>query len=170
MQRFLTKLRLVLAELATPSAMRDDWFAWAAGQAAHVAIGAVLAGALLFFLPPIWAFAVAALGYALAKEVPDYLRARTWANARDCTQDALFVAVGAALAVAIRGDHERLFIVALCAAVIGLALGVWARLARGGQSNDGSGSHFHKGRAGNPAEFRGMGGDCDGRGRYRAAA
>ncbi|MFN7306537.1 MAG: hypothetical protein ACK5TQ_08140, partial [Acetobacteraceae bacterium] len=64
MQRFLTKLRLVLAELARPGAMRDDWFAWAAGQAAHVAIGVVLAGALLFFLPALWAFAVAALGYA----------------------------------------------------------------------------------------------------------
>ncbi len=129
MQRFLTKLRLVLAELATPSAMRDDWFAWAAGQAAHVAIGAVLAGALLFFLPPIWAFAVAALGYALAKEVPDYLRARTWANARDCTQDALFVAAGAALAVALWGAHDRLFAAAVGATVIGLALGIYERIA-----------------------------------------
>ncbi|MFN7305723.1 MAG: hypothetical protein ACK5TQ_03980 [Acetobacteraceae bacterium] len=130
MQRFLTKLRLVLAELATPSAMRDDWFAWAAGQAAHVAIGAVLAGALLFFLPPIWAFAVAALGYAGLKEVPDYLRARTWANARDCTQDALFVATGAALAVALWGAHDRLFAVAVGAAVVGLGIGIYGRIAR----------------------------------------
>jgi hypothetical protein len=94
-------------------------------------IGAVLAGAMLFFLPAIWAFMAAALGYALLKEVPDYLRAPGWAGARDATQDSLFVASGAALAVAIRGDHERLFLVAVLAAVIGLGLGVWARLARG---------------------------------------
>jgi hypothetical protein len=131
MAAFIAKLRQVLAELGRPGAQRDNWFAWAAGQAAHAMIGAVLAGALLFFVPPIWAFMAAALGYALLKEVPDYLRAPGWANARDCTQDALFVAGGAALAVAIRGDHERLFLVAVLAAVIGLALGVWARLARG---------------------------------------
>jgi hypothetical protein len=131
MDALIAKLRLVLAELGRPGAQRDNWFVWAAGQTAHAMIGAVLAGALLFFVPPIWAFMAAALGYALLKEVPDFLQDRTWANARDCTQDALFVAAGAALAVAIRGDHERLFIVAVLAAVIGLALGVWARLARG---------------------------------------
>ncbi|MCA3359221.1 MAG: hypothetical protein ING02_14590 [Roseomonas sp.] len=132
MQQFLTKLRLVLAELARPGAMRDDWFAWAAGQTAHLAIGAVLAGALLFFLPALWAFAVAALGYALAKEVPDYFRAPGWAGARDSIQDALFVTAGAALAVAIGGAHDRLFAVAVGAAVVGLALGILARMARGG--------------------------------------
>lgn len=132
MGAFIAKLRLVLAELAKPGAMRDDWFAWAAGQTAHVAIGAVLAGALLFFLPPLWAFGVAALGYALAKEVPDYRRAPGWAGARDCTQDALFVTAGAALAVAIGGAHDRLFFVAVGAALVGLALGIWARVAREG--------------------------------------
>jgi hypothetical protein len=131
MRGLLPKLRLVLAELGRPGAQRDNWFAWAAGQTAHAMIGGVLAGVLLFFLPPIWAFLAAALGYALLKEVPDFLQDRTWANARDCVQDSLFVAAGAALAVAIRGDHERLFLVAVLAAVIGLALGVWARLARG---------------------------------------
>lgn len=128
----IEKLRLVLAELSRPGAMRDDWFLWAAGQTAHVAIGAVLAGALLFFLTPFWAFAVAALGYALAKELPDYLRAPGWAGARDCAQDALFVTAGAALAVAIGGAHDRLFAVAVGAAVVGLALGILARVARGG--------------------------------------
>ncbi|MCA3339774.1 MAG: hypothetical protein INF90_14745 [Roseomonas sp.] len=132
MRNILTKLRTVLAELNRPGAMRDDWFAWAAGQTAHVAIGVVLAGALLFFLPQLWAFAVAALGYALAKEVPDFLRAPGWAGARDCTQDALFVTAGAALAVALRGAHDRLFFVAVGAAVVGLALGIWARVARKG--------------------------------------
>ena len=132
MDALIAKLRLVLVELARPGAQRDNWFAWAAGQTAHAMIGAVLAGAMLFFLPPIWAFLAAALGYALLKEVPDFLQDRTWANARDCTQDALFVAVGAALAVAIRGGHERLFIVAVGAAVIGLGLGVWARIEEGG--------------------------------------
>jgi hypothetical protein len=132
MDALIAKLRLVLAELARPDAQRDNWFAWAAGQTAHAMIGAVLAGAMLFFLPAIWAFLAAAMGYAMLKEVPDFLQDRTWANARDCTQDALFVAVGAALAVAIRGDHERLFIVAVGAAVIGLGLGVWARIEEGG--------------------------------------
>ena len=131
MRGLLPKLRLVLAELGRPGAQRDNWFAWAAGQTAHAMIGAVLAGALLFFMPAIWAFMAAALGYALLKEVPDYLRAPGWAGARDSVQDSLFVAAGAALAVAIRGDHERLFIVALCAAVIGLGLGVWARIEEG---------------------------------------
>jgi len=131
MDALIAKLHLVLAELGRPGAQRDNWFAWAAGQMAHAMIGAVLAGAMLFFVPPIWAFMAAALGYALLKEVPDYLRAPGWAGARDSVQDSLFVVAGAALAVAIRGDHERLFLVAVLAAVIGLALGVWARLARG---------------------------------------
>ena len=134
-QAVIAKLRLVLAELARPGAQRDDWFVWAAGQMAHAMIGAVVAGGLLFVVPPIWALLAAAQGYAAAKEVPDYLRAPGWAGARDSVQDSLFVAAGAALAVAIGGGHERLFLVAVLAAVIGLGLGVWARLARG-QSND----------------------------------
>ncbi len=132
MDALIAKLRLVLTELARPGAQRDNWFTWAAGQMAHAMIGAVLAGAMLFFLPPIWAFLAAALGYALLKEVPDYLRAPGWAGARDSVQDSLFVASGAALAVAIRGDHKRLFLVAVLAAVIGLGLGVWARIEEGG--------------------------------------
>jgi hypothetical protein len=124
------KARIVLAELARPGAQRESWFAWAAGQTAHVAIGAVLAGALLFVMPPGWAFAVAALGYAGLKEVPDYLRAPGWAGARDSVQDALFVTAGAALAVAISGAHERLFFVAVCAAFFGLSLGIHGRIRR----------------------------------------
>jgi hypothetical protein len=124
----MKKLRLILAELATPGAQRDSWFAWAAGQMAHAMIGAVLAGGALFFVPPHTAFLAAALGYALGKEVPDFFRAPGWATARDCAQDALFVTAGAALAVAIAGAHERLFFVALIAAAIGLWLGVSARL------------------------------------------
>ena len=120
--------RLILAELNTPSAQRDSWFTWAAGQMAHAMIGAVIAGGLLFVLTPGWAFAVAALGYALGKELPDFLKARSWANARDCVQDTLFVMAGAALAVAIAGGHDGLFIVAVLAAGIGLWLGVVARL------------------------------------------
>ena len=130
----IAKLRAILAELNMPGAQRDSWFAWSAGQMAHTLIGALLAGGLLFFLPPIWAFALAALGYALAKEVPDFLQARTWANARDCTQDALFVTAGAALAVAIAGAHDRLFLVALIAAGVGLWLGVVARLKGAGNA------------------------------------
>ncbi len=124
----IARLRVILAELNTPSAQRDSWFAWAAGQMAHAMIGAVLAGGLLFVLSPGGAFATAALGYALAKELPDFLQAPTWANARDCVQDTLFVTAGAALAVAIAGDHDRLFIVSVLAAGIGLWLGVVARL------------------------------------------
>jgi len=124
----MKRLRAILAELTTPGAQRDSWFAWAAGQMAHAMIGAVLAGGLLFVLSPGWAFALAALGYALGKEVPDFFRARGWATARDCVQDTLFVAAGAALAVAISGAHEQLFLVALIAACIGLWLGVSARL------------------------------------------
>ena len=121
-------LRLILAELNSPSAQRDSWFAWAAGQMAHALIGAVIAGGLLFVLSPGWAFALAALGYALAKELPDFLQAPSWANARDCVQDALFVTTGAAFMVAVAGGHERLFIVALLATGIGLWLGILARL------------------------------------------
>lgn len=134
MSNWRSAFRLILAELNTPSAQRDSWFAWAAGQMAHGLIGVVLAGGLLFLLPPGWAFAVAALGYALAKELPDFLQARTWANARDCVQDALFVTAGAALVVAVAGGHERLFIVAMLAAVIGLWLGVSARLKGDGNA------------------------------------
>jgi len=127
-------LRLILAELNTPSSQRDSWFAWASGQMAHTMIGAIIAGTLLFVLAPGWAFALATLGYALGKELPDFLRNRTWANARDCVQDALFVAAGAALVVAIAGKHERLFIVAVLAAGIGLWLGVSARLKGAGNA------------------------------------
>jgi hypothetical protein len=121
-------LRLILAEINTPSAQRDQWFLWCAAQMAHSMIGAVIAGALMFFIPAWWAFGVAALGYALGKELPDFLQNRTWANARDCVQDTLFVTAGAALVVAIAGGHERLFIAAALAAGIGLWLGVSARL------------------------------------------
>jgi hypothetical protein len=127
-------LLLILAELNTPSAQRDQWFLWCAAQMAHAMIGAVIAGGLLFVLTPGFAVALAALGYALGKEVPDFLQARTWANARDCVQDALFVTAGAALVVAIAGGHERLFIVAVLAAVIGLWLGVTARLKGAGNA------------------------------------
>lgn len=126
------KLRVILDELARPSAQKADWFAWAAAQMAHAMIGAVLAGALAFLLPGAWAFAIAAVGYAVAKEVPDYLRAPGWAAARDCAQDAAFVAAGAALAVAIRGGDAALFGLVLAAAVAGLAVGVWQRIEPNG--------------------------------------
>ena len=128
MQRILTKLRLVLAELARPDAMRDNWFVWAAGQGAHIAIGLVLAGGLLFVLPPSAAFFGTTLGYALLKELPDYLRSPGWAGARDCTQDALFVTAGAALAVGLRGGHDGVFFVVIGAAILGLSLGVYGRI------------------------------------------
>jgi len=124
------RVKQILAELARPDAQKASWFAWAAAQLAHAMIGVVLAGALLFFLPALWAFAVAALGYAALKEVPDYLRARGWAGARDSVQDSLFVASGAALAVAIRGGHERLFLVVVCAAVVGLGIGIYGRIRK----------------------------------------
>jgi len=120
--------RLILAELSTPSAQRDQWFLWCAGQMAHALIGAVVAGGLLFVLSPGWAFAVAALGYAALKEVPDFRRAPSWATARDSVQDSLFVTAGAALVVAVAGGHERLFLVAVLAAAIGLAWGAVIRL------------------------------------------
>jgi hypothetical protein len=122
------RVKQILAELARPDAQKASWFAWAAAQLAHAMIGVVLAGALLFFLPALWAFAIAALGYALAKEVPDYRRAPGWAGARDCTQDALFVTAGAALAVALWGAHDRLFLVAVGAAVVGLGIGIYERI------------------------------------------
>ena len=126
------KLRMILDELARPSAQKADWFAWAAAQMAHAMIGAVLAGALAFLLPGAWAFAVAAVGYAVAKEVPDFRRAPGWAAARDCAQDAAFVAAGAALAVAISGGDAALFGLVLAAAVAGLAVGVWQRVETNG--------------------------------------
>jgi hypothetical protein len=128
----MSTLRLVLAELNTPSAQRDQWFLWCAGQMAHAMIGAVLAGCLLFLVPPGWAFATAALGYALAKEVPDFCRAPGWATARDCVQDALFVTAGAALAVAIAEGLVLLFTGAVLAAAIGLAWGALIRLKGAG--------------------------------------
>lgn len=123
------RVKQIFAELARPDAQKENWFAWAAAQMAHGLIGVVLAGALAFILPPAWAFAVAALGYALAKEVPDYLRAPGWAGARDNVQDALFVTAGAALAVAIFTANAVLFFAVLVAAAAGLFLGVWARTA-----------------------------------------
>jgi hypothetical protein len=95
---------------------------------AHALIGVVIAGGLLFFLQPWCAFATAAIGYALAKELPDFYRAPSWANARDCVQDTLFVISGAALAVAIEGWHVTLFLAAVIAAAIGLVWGTLIRL------------------------------------------
>ena len=126
------KLRIILDELARPSAQKADWFAWGAAQMAHAMIGAVLAGALAFLLPGAWAFAIAAVGYAVAKEVPDFRRAPGWAAARDCAQDAAFVAAGAALAVTISGGDAALFGLVLAASVAGLAVGVWQRIEANG--------------------------------------
>jgi hypothetical protein len=124
----MAKLRVIWAELARPSAQRGDWFGWAAAQMAHAMIGAVLAGALLFLLPAGWAFAVVALGYAAVKELPDFLRAPGWAAARDATQDAAFVAAGAALAVAIHGADALLFGLVLAPSAAGLGAGVVQRI------------------------------------------
>ena len=126
------KLRVILDELARPSAQKADWFAWAAAQMAHAMIGVVLAGVLAFLLPGAWAFAIAAVGYAVVKELPDYLRAPGWAAARDCAQDAAFVAAGAALAVTISGGDAALFGLVLAASVAGLAVGVWQRVETNG--------------------------------------
>jgi hypothetical protein len=128
MNRLRAAFRTILAELNTPSAQRDQWFLWCAAQMAHALIGAVIAGGLLFVLPPWCAFGTTSLGYALAKELPDFYRAPSWANARDCTQDALFVTAGAALAVAIEGGHVTLFLAAVFAAAIGLVWGTLIRL------------------------------------------
>ena len=128
MNRLRAAFRTILAELNTPSAQRDQWFLWCAAQMAHALIGAVIAGGLLFVLQPWCAFATAAIGYALAKELPDFYRAPSWATARDCVQDALFVTAGAALVVAIAGGHERLFMVAVIAAALGLIWGTLIRL------------------------------------------
>jgi len=125
-------LRLILAELNTPSAQRDHWFLWCAAQMAHALIGAALAGGFLFWLSPAQAFAMASLGYALAKEVPDFFRAPSWANARDCVQDALFVTAGAALAVAIAGGNAVLFAVAVVSCATGLFWGAAVRLKGAG--------------------------------------
>ena len=128
MNRLRAAFRTILAELNTPSAQRDQWFLWCAAQMAHALIGVVMAGALMFFIPAWCAFATAAIGYALAKEIPDFLRERSWANARDCVQDTLFVTAGAALAVAIEGGHVTLFLAAVFAAAIGLVWGTLIRL------------------------------------------
>ncbi|MFN8992357.1 MAG: hypothetical protein ACK5X3_01615 [Pseudomonadota bacterium] len=128
MNRLRAAFRTILAELNTPSSQRDQWFLWSAAQMAHALIGVVIAGGLLFVLPPWCAFATATIGYALGKELPDFYRAPSWATARDSIQDALFVAAGAALVVAIAGGHERLFMVAVIAAALGLAWGAFIRL------------------------------------------
>jgi hypothetical protein len=122
------KLRVILDELARPSAQKADWFGWAAAQLAHAMIGVALAGALAFLLPGLWAFTIAALGYAAVKELPDFLRAPGWAAARDATQDAAFVAAGAALAVAIHGADALLFGLVLAASAAGLGVGVLQRI------------------------------------------
>ena len=132
MSKWRGAFHLILAELNTPSAQRDQWFLWCAAQMAHALIGAVIAGGLLFVLSPGWAFATAALGYALGKEVPDFCRAPSWATARDCVQDALFVTAGAALVVAVADAHKQLFLVAVLAAAIGLAWGAVIRLKAAG--------------------------------------
>lgn len=124
----IAKLRAIWAELSVPSAQRDSWFGWASAQLAHAMIGAALAGGLVFILPPAAALFLVVAGYAALKEVLDFCRAPSWAAARDCAQDALFVAAGAALAVAIAAGQVWLFALALIAAAIGLWLGVAARL------------------------------------------
>ena len=136
-QRVSATLRLVLDELAKPSAQKADWFAWAAAQMAHGMIGVLLVGALAFLLPLAWAFAIAAVGYAALKEGADFRRDPSWAMARDCVQDASFVAAGAALAATIRAAEAGLFALVLLLAVAGLATGVWQRMQ---PSADGGGA------------------------------
>jgi hypothetical protein len=40
MNRLHRTFRLILAELNTPSAQRDQWFLWCAAQMAHALLGA----------------------------------------------------------------------------------------------------------------------------------
>lgn len=130
MNNLLQKLRVVLAKLGSPGAQKKDWFAWASGQLAHSFMGVVVAGGLLFAVSPLWAFVIPALSYAMLKELPDFLKEPTWATARDCVQDSLFVAAGAALAVAIAGQHDRLFFVIIAAMLAGLFIGVHQRIKK----------------------------------------
>lgn len=121
--------RTVARELARPDDQGRDWYAWGTAQLAHAAIGVALAGAAcLAGLAPVTAALVAGGGYAVAKELPDLLRAPGWRTARDCLRDALFVAGGAAVAAALHAGSVPAFAWAVAAVLIGLAVGVYQRV------------------------------------------
>jgi hypothetical protein len=125
-------VRAVLASLAQPDDQGRDWYAWGASQLAHAAIGVALAGiGIMAGLPAYTAAALAALGYGLAKEVPDFFRAPGWRTARDCLRDALFVAGGTFVAAALAAGSPVEFGAALAAVITGLSLGVYQRAATG---------------------------------------
>lgn len=122
-------IRRIIAELMRPEAHRGDWLAWSSNQLSHAFIGSTLAGAAIVLGFSIsGGVTVTALGYALLKELPDFVREPGWAGARDAVQDALFVAGGALMMAAVAGQHEILFAVALAAVVTGLAWGVCERV------------------------------------------
>lgn len=124
----IAKLRAVLKELGNPSAQKDQWFSWASAQMAHSFIGFAIAGNLTPFVAPWVALLGTALGYGLGKEIADFRREPSWATARDCVQDTLFVTSGAALAVSLAGENSVLFLVVVLVTLVGLWLGVSDRI------------------------------------------
>lgn len=124
-------IRAILDALATPDDQGRDWYGWTSTQMAHGLIGATLTGALvLASMGAWWAAALAAVGYAGAKEAPDVLRVPTWRTARDSLHDSLFVAGGAVVLAATVAGAPWVFGAAVALVVIGLALGVAVRIRK----------------------------------------
>lgn len=122
------RIHQVFVELMTPDAQKNDWFGWASGQMAHAFMGVIVTNALIFFLPSVWAFCITFLLYGLIKEVPDFFRKPSWASARDSLHDALFIASGSLLALAIASNHGWMFIANIIVISWGLIWGIYVRI------------------------------------------
>ena len=123
-------IRAILRELARPDDQGANWYGWMTAQAGHALLGVCFASAwIMAGGAALTAWVVMGIGYAAAKELPDYVVSPGWRTARDCLRDALFVSGGAGLAATL-ATGSALFWLALAAIAAGLAIGTYQRAAR----------------------------------------
>lgn len=123
-------LRAIKAELKRPDDQGASWYGWLTAQCGHALLGSMVAGgAVMLGAPGLAAWLAISVLYGLGKELPDYISAPSWRNARDCIRDALFVSGGAGMAVTLAAGSAWVWL-ALGAVVGGLAIGTYQRAAR----------------------------------------
>ena len=123
-------IRAIARELARPDDQGANWYGWLTAQSGHALLGVAMAGAFIMAGgAALTAWVVVGVGYATAKELPDYVVSPAWRTARDCLRDALFVSGGAGLAATLAAG-SALYWLALGAIAAGLAIGTYQRAAR----------------------------------------
>lgn len=118
----------IIKELSRPDDQGQDWYAWAANQTAHVALGVIIAGLVAVAWGDIvWAF-IGATAFAVGKEIIDDLYHE--ADIGDSLQDIIFQLFGAWLAIGIYTDNHELVYASVTFIIVALIGGIWPRAKR----------------------------------------